>query len=332
MISVGIVGGTGYTGVELLRLLLRHPQARVDVLTSRTEAGKRVADMFPSLRGHTELEFSDLDLDRLKQCDVVFFATPHGVAMQHAQELIDADTKVIDLAADFRLQNLAEFEKWYGMQHSCPTVLTESVYGLTELNREKIKNARVIGNPGCYPTTVQLGLAPLLKNDTTFINTQNIIIDAKSGVSGAGRKASLGMIYSENADNFKAYGVAGHRHHPEIVEALENISGQKGQFNQILFVPNDYQEKNTNITSNTRKKKRMFILPIILGLTVTISSYKIYAVVSNIQEAKNNTYKGEENIQVSSIELNDNMIVASFNNNHEEKNNIKNEDKEVFKG
>ena len=223
--------------LKLLRLLLRHPQARVDVLTSRTEAGKRVADMFPSLRGHTELEFSDLDLDRLKQCDVVFFATPHGVAMQHAQELIDADTKVIDLAADFRLQNLAEFEKWYGMQHSCPTVLTESVYGLTELNREKIKNARVIGNPGCYPTTVQLGLAPLLKNDTTFINTQNIIIDAKSGVSGAGRKASLGMIYSENADNFKAYGVAGHRHHPEIVEALENISGQKGQFNQILFVP-----------------------------------------------------------------------------------------------
>ncbi|MFW1940428.1 N-acetyl-gamma-glutamyl-phosphate reductase [Acinetobacter junii] len=237
VISVGIVGGTGYTGVELLRLLLRHPQARVDVLTSRTEAGKRVADMFPSLRGHTELEFSDLDLDRLKQCDVVFFATPHGVAMQHAQELIDAGTKVIDLAADFRLQNLAEFEKWYGMQHSCPTVLTESVYGLTELNREKIKNARVIGNPGCYPTTVQLGLAPLLKNDTTLINTQNIIIDAKSGVSGAGRKASLGMIYSENADNFKAYGVAGHRHHPEIVEALENISGQKGQFNQILFVP-----------------------------------------------------------------------------------------------
>ncbi|WP_234857306.1 N-acetyl-gamma-glutamyl-phosphate reductase [Acinetobacter junii] len=237
VISVGIVGGTGYTGVELLRLLLRHPQARVDVLTSRTEAGKRVADMFPSLRGHTELEFSDLDLDRLKQCDVVFFATPHGVAMQHAQELIDADTKVIDLAADFRLQNLAEFEKWYGMQHSCPTVLTESVYGLTELNREKIKNARVIGNPGCYPTTVQLGLAPLLKNDTTLINTQSIIIDAKSGVSGAGRKASLGMIYSENADNFKAYGVAGHRHHPEIVEALEKISGQKGQFNQILFVP-----------------------------------------------------------------------------------------------
>ncbi|WP_436869097.1 N-acetyl-gamma-glutamyl-phosphate reductase [Acinetobacter courvalinii] len=237
MISVGIVGGTGYTGVELLRLLLRHAQVQVRILTSRTEAGKRVADMFPSLRGHTTLEFSDLDLDQLKQCDVVFFATPHGVAMQHAEALTAAGTKVIDLAADFRLQNLEQFEKWYGMQHSCPAILKDSVYGLTELNREKIKQAQVIGNPGCYPTTVQLGLAPLLKSDTQLINTQGIIVDAKSGVSGAGRKASLGMIYSENADNFKAYGVAGHRHHPEIVEALENISGQKGQFDQLIFVP-----------------------------------------------------------------------------------------------
>lgn len=237
MISVGIVGGTGYTGVELLRLLLRHAQVQVRILTSRTEAGKRVADMFPSLRGHTTLEFSDLDLEQLKQCDVVFFATPHGVAMQHAEALTAAGTKVIDLAADFRLQNLDQFEKWYGMQHSCPAILKDSVYGLTELNRQKIKQAQVIGNPGCYPTTVQLGLAPLLKSDTQLINTQGIIVDAKSGVSGAGRKASLGMIYSENADNFKAYGVAGHRHHPEIVEALENISGQKGQFDQLIFVP-----------------------------------------------------------------------------------------------
>ncbi len=237
MISVGIVGGTGYTGVELLRLLLRHSQVQVRILTSRTEAGKRVADMFPSLRGHTTLEFSDLDLDQLAQCDVVFFATPHGVAMQHAEKLIAAGTKVIDLAADFRLQDLVQFEKWYGMQHSCPAILKDSVYGLTELNREKIKQAQVIGNPGCYPTTVQLGLAPLLKDPDQLIQTQSIIVDAKSGVSGAGRKASLGMIYSENADNFKAYGVAGHRHHPEIVEALENISGQKGQFDQLIFVP-----------------------------------------------------------------------------------------------
>jgi N-acetyl-gamma-glutamyl-phosphate reductase len=237
VISVGIVGGTGYTGVELLRLLLRHPNVQVNVLTSRTEDGRRVDDMFPSLRGHTELKYSDLNIDELKKCDVVFFATPHGVAMQHAQQLLAANTKVIDLAADFRLQNLAQFEKWYGMQHACPEVLKDSVYGLSELNREQIKNANVVGNPGCYPTTVQLGLAPLFKQAETLVKPESIIIDAKSGVSGAGRKANLGMIYSENADNFKAYGVAGHRHHPEIVEALENISGQKNVFDQILFVP-----------------------------------------------------------------------------------------------
>lgn len=237
MISVGIVGGTGYTGVELLRILLRHPKAQVRVLTSRTEAGKPVADMFPNLRGHTDLQFSDLNIDALKECDVVFFATPHGVAMQHAKDLIAVGTKVIDLAADFRLQNLEQFEKWYGMEHACPDVLKDSVYGLTELNREKIKQAQVIGNPGCYPTTVQLGLAPLLKSAQALIETKNIIIDAKSGVSGAGRKVSLGMIYSENADNFKAYGVAGHRHHPEIVEALENIAGKKDVFEGLLFVP-----------------------------------------------------------------------------------------------
>lgn len=237
MISVGIVGGTGYTGVELLRLLLRHPEVQVTVLTSRTEAGRRVDDMFPSLRGHTDLCYSDLNIEDLKQCDVVFFATPHGVAMKHAADLVAANTKVIDLAADFRLQDLAQFEKWYGMEHACPEILKDSVYGLSELNREQIKTAQVIGNPGCYPTTVQLGLAPLLKSAETLIKPESIIIDAKSGVSGAGRKASLGMIYSENADNFKAYGVAGHRHHPEIVEALENISGQKDVFNLIVFVP-----------------------------------------------------------------------------------------------
>ncbi|WP_171431929.1 N-acetyl-gamma-glutamyl-phosphate reductase [Acinetobacter indicus] len=237
VISVGIVGGTGYTGVELLRLLLRHPEVQVTVLTSRTEAGRRVDDMFPSLRGHTDLCYSDLNIEDLKQCDVVFFATPHGVAMKHAADLVAANTKVIDLAADFRLQDLAQFEKWYGMEHACPDILKDSVYGLSELNREQIKTAQVIGNPGCYPTTVQLGLAPLLKSAETLIKPKSIIVDAKSGVSGAGRKASLGMIYSENADNFKAYGVAGHRHHPEIVEALENISGQKDVFNHIVFVP-----------------------------------------------------------------------------------------------
>ncbi len=237
MITVGIVGGTGYTGVELLRILLRHPNVQVNVLTSRTENGRRVDDMFPSLRGHTDLQYSDLNIDELKKCDVVFFATPHGVAMKHAEALVAAKTKVIDLAADFRLQDLQQFEKWYGMQHTCPELLKDSVYGLSELNREQIKQANVVGNPGCYPTTVQLGLAPVLTSSDALVKPESIIIDAKSGVSGAGRKASLGGIYTENADNFKAYGVAGHRHHPEIVEALENISGQKDVFDHILFVP-----------------------------------------------------------------------------------------------
>lgn len=237
MISVGIVGGTGYTGVELLRLLLQHPQVRVDVLTSRTEAGKRIDDMFPSLRGYCDLVFSDLNIEQLKQCDVVFFATPHGVAMKHAKELVAANTKVIDLAADFRLQNLEQFEKWYKIEHLCPDVLVKSVYGLTELNREQIKQADVVGNPGCYPTTVQLGLAPLLMQQELLIEPQSIVIDAKSGVSGAGRKAELGILFSEVSDSMKAYGVAGHRHHPEIVERLEAIAGQKGIFDGLIFVP-----------------------------------------------------------------------------------------------
>lgn len=237
MISVGIVGGTGYTGVELLRLLLQHPQVRVDVLTSRTEAGKRIDDMFPSLRGYCDLVFSDLNIEQLKQCDVVFFATPHGVAMKHAKELVAANTKVIDLAADFRLQNLEQFEKWYKIEHLCPDVLVKSVYGLTELNREQIKQADVVGNPGCYPTTVQLGLAPLLMQQELLIEPQRIVIDAKSGVSGAGRKAELGILFSEVSDSMKAYGVAGHRHHPEIVERLEAIAGQKGIFDGLIFVP-----------------------------------------------------------------------------------------------
>ena len=222
MISVGIVGGTGYTGVELLRLLLQHPNAEVKVLTSRTENGRRVDDMFPSLRGHTDLKYSDLNIEELKQCDAVFFATPHGVAMKHAEELVAANTKVIDLAADFRLQDLAQFEKWYGMQHACPDVLKASVYGLSELNREQIKQASVIGNPGCYPTAVQLGFLPLV--EAGVIELDSLVADAKSGVSGAGRKAETHILFSESADNFQAYGVAGHRHLPEIRQGLSRYA------------------------------------------------------------------------------------------------------------
>lgn len=237
MISVGIVGGTGYTGVELVRLLLRHPQVQIKALTSRTEAGVRVDTMFPSLRGLTDLEFSNVDQSVLNQCDVVFFATPHGVAMKQARELVDAGVKVIDLAADFRLKDTAEFEKWYGMPHACPDLLEESVYGLPEVNREAIKRARIIGNPGCYPTTVQLGLLPLLKQAEALVDVNSLIVDAKSGVSGAGKKAEIGLLFTESSDSFKAYGVKGHRHHPEIVQGLQAISGDYSSFKDMVFVP-----------------------------------------------------------------------------------------------
>jgi len=232
-IKVGIVGGTGYTGVELLRLLALHPQVELTAITSRGDAGLPVADMFPSLRGYIDLAFSDPATANLSACDVVFFATPHGVAMSQAQALLDANVKVIDLAADFRLQDTAVFEKWYKMPHSCPDVLSEAVYGIPELNRDNIKSAKVIGNPGCYPTTVLLGLAPLLEKGYIDFSAP-IVADAKSGVSGAGRKAEVATLFAESSDSMKAYGVAGHRHHPEIHAQLTQLANAEVQF---IFVP-----------------------------------------------------------------------------------------------
>lgn len=218
MIKVGIVGGTGYTGVELLRLLASHPEVEIQAITSRSESGMPVADMFPNLRGHLDLVFSEPDMVILKNCDVVFFATPNGIAMTMARELIDAGVKVIDLAADFRIKDVNEWSKWYGMEHACPELVAEAVYGLPEVNRDAIKSAQLIANPGCYPTAVQLGLLPLIENK--LIETTHLIADAKSGVSGAGRGASVGTLQAESSENFKAYGVAGHRHLPEIKQGL----------------------------------------------------------------------------------------------------------------
>ena len=232
MIKIGIIGGTGYTGVELLRLLAAHPQADLRVITSRGETGKKVVELFSSLRGHVDLVFSEPDVKSLAVCDVVFSATPNGVAMTHARELLKAGVKFIDLAADFRLQDPAAWEKWYGMPHACPELLSEAVYGLPEVNREKIKKARLIANPGCYPTAVQLGFLPLLEND--LVDTQHLIADAKSGVSGAGRKAEVSMLFSEAADSMKAYGVGGHRHWPEIRQGLDAV---KAKPVGLTFVP-----------------------------------------------------------------------------------------------
>src|SRR5436189_1216902 len=218
MITVGIVGGTGYTGVELLRLLAQHPEARVRASTSRKDAGTSVAQMFPSLRGHYDLTFTDPKDADLRGCDVVFFATPHGVAMAQARELLAAGARIIDLAADFRLQDPALFERWYKMPHACPDLLAEAVYGIPEINREAIRKARIVGNPGCYPTAVQLGFLPLIEEG--LVDTGHLIADCKSGVSGAGRKAEMNLIFPEASDNFKADSVKGHRHLPEILQGL----------------------------------------------------------------------------------------------------------------
>lgn len=218
MIKVGIVGGTGYTGVELLRLLALHPQVELRTITSRADAGTPVSQMFPSLRGYLDISFSHPDSAHLEQCDVVFFATPNGIAMQQARALLDAGVRIIDLAADFRIKDVKVWEKWYAMSHACPELIEQAVYGLPEVNRDKIRQARLLANPGCYPTAVQLGFLPLI--EAGLVDPDNLIADAKSGVSGAGRKAEVGILFSEAGDNFKAYGVAGHRHLPEIRQGL----------------------------------------------------------------------------------------------------------------
>lgn len=224
MIKVGIVGGTGYTGVELLRLLAAHPEVSVTTITSRKEAGMAVAELFPNLRHHIDLAFVAPERAALEACDVVFFATPNGVAMQQARQLVDGGVRVIDLAADFRITDVAEWERWYGMQHACPDLIEYAVYGLPEINRAKIAEARLVANPGCYPTAVQLGFLPLISAEAT--DEAHLIADAKSGVSGAGRKAEIHALFSETSDNFKAYAVAGHRHLPEIRQGLASFAGR----------------------------------------------------------------------------------------------------------
>ena len=271
MIKVGIVGGTGYTGVELLRLLERHPQVELKAITSRKEAGMPVAEMFPNLRGRVTLAFSTPEEAALENCDVVFFATPNGVAMQQTRALLDAGVKVIDLAADFRIKDIAVWEHWYKMEHACPDLVAEAVYGLPEINRAAIKGARLIANPGCYPTAVQLGFLPLLESGVVDVGF--LVADAKSGVSGAGRKAEIATLFAEAADNFKAYGVGGHRHWPEIKQGLESFAGKAVGF---TFVPH--------------------LLPLIRGIHATL-----YAKVSadiNLQSLFEKRYAGEAFVDV----------------------------------
>ena len=231
-IKIGIVGGTGYTGVELLRLLAQHPAAELSVITSRKEAGMPVSEMFPNLRGRVDLKFTEPSSSALAGCDLVFFATPNGVAMQEARALYANGVRMIDIAADFRIKDVALWEQWYKMQHACPELVAEAVYGLPEINRDKIKSARLVANPGCYPTAVQLGFFPLVASG--LVDLDHLIADAKSGVSGAGRKAEVHTLLAEASDNFKAYGVPGHRHHPEITQGLTLVAGKPVR---LVFVP-----------------------------------------------------------------------------------------------
>lgn len=232
MIKVGIIGATGYTGVELLRLLAPRDDVEVTIVTSRELMGTKVCDRYANLRGHIDLEFSAPDMDKLASCDVVFYATPHAVAMNTVAELLDAGVRVIDLSADFRIKNIPLWEQWYKTEHVAPALVPDAVYGLPEINREAIKSAKLIAVPGCYPTAIQLGFLPLIENN--LVECNRLIADAKSGVSGAGRKAAEDFLLCETTESIKAYGLAGHRHHPEICESLNNFSEDEIK---LTFVP-----------------------------------------------------------------------------------------------
>lgn len=232
MIKVGVVGGTGYTGVELLRLLAVHPQVELCLITSRTEQGKAVSEIYPNLRNQVDLQFSLPDTDALAACDLVFFATPNGVAMKLVPELLEKGVRVVDLSADFRLRDAQEWSQWYGEQHACPELLAEAVYGLPEVSRDAIRGANILANPGCYPTAVQLGFLPLLESG--MVNQESLVADVKSGVSGAGRQASIGSLLCEASESLKAYAVPGHRHLPEIRQGLRRVVSADVE---LTFVP-----------------------------------------------------------------------------------------------
>ena len=232
MIRVAIVGGTGYTGVELLRLLATHGGVEVAAVTSRGAAGRRVDAEFPSLRGICDLEFVAPDDAGLEACDVVFFATPNGTAMEQAPPLLDAGVRVVDVSADFRLRDAGTWERWYGRAHACPERLAEAVYGLPEVHRGALRRARLVGNPGCYPTAVQLGFLPLL--EAGAVDPGRLVASATSGATGAGRRERRDLLLAEQADNTRAYAAAGHRHLPEIRQGLEAAAGGPVE---LTFVP-----------------------------------------------------------------------------------------------
>lgn len=272
-ITAAVVGGTGYTGVELLRMLLNHPQVELSAVTSRSEAGQPIAALFQNLRGLTALSFSEPDMARLAEADVVFFATPNGTAMQMVPELLQRGTRIIDLAADFRLRDAALWEQWYGVPHACPELLAQAVYGLPEMNREALAGASLVANPGCYPTAVQLGFKPLLQ--TRKVDFSCLIADSKSGVSGAGRKAETGSLLAEASENMKAYAVPGHRHLPEIRQGLQSLVGEEVG---LTFVPH--------------------LTPMIRGIHATLYARVTEDGLTDLQQLYENEYRDEPFVDV----------------------------------
>tara|TARA_B100000446_G_scaffold62752_1_gene59246 strand:- start:6575 stop:7621 length:1047 start_codon:yes stop_codon:yes gene_type:complete len=275
VIQVGIVGGTGYTGVELLRLLANHPQAEVKVITSRAEDGVRVDTLYPSLRGFYDLSFTVPNVDTLATCDLVFFATPHGVAQAMMPALIERGVRVVDLSADFRIRDQQVWEQWYGQEHGCPELIEKAVYGLPEVNREQIKSAQLVACPGCYPTATQLGFIPLLEQG--LVDAGDLIASAASGVSGAGRQGKIDNLMSEVSDSFKAYACGGHRHLPEIEQGLSDILPSQDESVQVTFVPH--------------------LLPMIRGIHATLYA-NLKAPVADIQALFEERYANEPFVDV----------------------------------
>ncbi len=223
--KVGLLGVSGYTGMELVRLLAMHPEFELSIATSRQEAGKKLSDIYPFMQNVKggDIIISDSKPKEIKEaCDIAFLAVPHGIAMNMAKELLEEKVKIVDLSADFRIKDSEVFSSWYKSEHTEKELLAQAVYGLPEIYADEIKKANLIANPGCYPTASILGLYPAIKH--AVISHENIVIDAKSGTSGAGRKASVGTLYCEVNDTFKAYGLASHRHTPEIEQELSKAA------------------------------------------------------------------------------------------------------------
>ena len=271
-IKVGIVGGTGYTGIELLRILVNHPHVEIEVVTSRSDAGVKIDSVYPNFHGLLDLCFTEPNIETLSECNVVFFATPNGTAMWMASALLEKGVKVIDLSADFRIINPEIWAKWYGQEHACPDLIKQAVYGLPEINREAIKNADLIACPGCYPTAVQLGFLPLIEKG--LIDLSQLIADVKSGVSGAGRKAQIGTLMSETGESFKAYAVEGHRHFPEITQNLEQVAEHSIN---LTFVPH--------------------LVPMIRGIHATLYA-QLDAEYGELQTLFEQRYQNEEFVDV----------------------------------